>query len=1344
MIRAARVASVVALFVVACQRSKTDPSDRRTFPLGLAAMLDRGIQRAPGMPEMWDSPNPLPGVVLVKIARSEVRFRYRLPAASDADLRLRYPALGGLPRNVAIRSVTPLGATRRGRRRVRVELATPVAADSVRALLRRMRIDFDEAATPRLTRDRWRFVVVELPPDLAVGGRRVTPHRYPQLAEESALHPVFSQLGIVSMSRVFPMTEKRRGDGSIDVREMKKLVAAARNRFPIRAGRAPRGSTPPANMENWFVLRFDGPDPHRVVEQLRGTPGIELATLDYEIENHQAPTSEPDYNSQWHLFPASSWGIDAPAAWAVTTAAATPAVVAVVDRGIKADLDEFAGRMWRNTGEIAGNGIDDDANGYIDDDAGITVADQAPGLPPVVAAPHGTMVGALISANGTNGIRITGVAGAAPVSLMNVSLGSHPGCEGVAEGVAYAAIQGADVVNMSWGTYPTAVLWEAIQLGQAAGAIHVASAGNANQREGENYNVQYAHYPSSWPEVISVGASDPQGHRWVASATTGSNWGVHLDLMAPGVAVNTVTYSTPTQTNAEPIAVSGTSMSAAIVSGVAALVLSNYPTTRGQKLAAWLQQTTVDLLDPENTGANLAGYDLHSGWGLVNVGNATTRGTPDPMVLTLAMERPWFNTRGGVGNAVGPTPDLAIAVDGPFVGNWQLSVGVGDDPTTWTSLAVPAAVSSQPIAAAVDDWSATVDVDNGHRYLDTRPLTNKQIHTLRLSAQNAAGQTYSVRDWFMPLRAFIMYPAVGAVAPSDWIMPPIEAVMQSPGTTYQVDINLISPPNEPIRQWSTGVLPDLGEGSRGTTRQTVLAPLARVPARPLYPSPTILNTAQPYPDRATREIVFTVWGPNGQATIDRKTFYTDRFSLDMKAGWPFHVPAGVAGQGLGSGTVQRGVLATDVDGAGDRRVFAQMDGHFLSLRADGTAMWDLPLMAGDDYSYDDLLEPPAFAVDDVDGDAIKEIAVGGTVTIGNTRHNQVMLLRRDGTLYGPGWPLEIPYFGDEYEWLGKSTLKVALGDLDGDGRKEIVFVERAHNSHTLPPEQRGIAKVHVLTVAGAPLSGWPREFSGDVIVRVGDVSGDGKADVVVRTSSTIQVLDATGAPLPGWPIARLYGYNATLKLEQADADAGLELVETCIGIPDYTLRVIDNNGTTFAGLPVSIPGPVSRSPAEVQTVNLMSYMFAEVAQLYGPKQIVVAYDSVEVRDINGARAPGYPVIDLHGQALGLKVINVNADPAPEIVVPVLRWQNHDGWITTGFIEIEAYKLDGSRLAATDPRWPIAVPFIYRLGGTGVLLQDIDADGLLDVVISGSATPYATWGSYFYGGFAAHVEARRVQ
>lgn len=420
-----------------------------------------------GQPLFPDGPNPLSGRIVVKIDPKEVLYRYNLPDIGKVDFRSRIPEMERMPQDFEIKDATEIGSALGGRKLIRIELSKPMDLKKAQRLLSGSPIILREDLIQQYV-ERHQTLVIETPRDLLADiAVRSFIRRCPQLRHESELNVVFDRLRVRSIRRVFPMVESRVDSRTVTVTPMLKLVKASIKRYPVRAGRAPREVEIPENMENWFLLHIDAPDLRDALDVLRATPGIRQATLDYPIVTHQAPSDEPDFASQWALQSSTSWGIDAQPAWNVTPTSER-VVVAVVDRGIKEDLAEFTGRLWTNPGEIPGNGTDDDDNNYIDDVTGITVADQAPGAPPMQVGTHGIMVAALIAANSVNGVRIAGVAGEANVKLMNVSLGPAPGCSGAGEGVLYAALNGADIVNMSWGSWPSAPLWEAIQTGNVS------------------------------------------------------------------------------------------------------------------------------------------------------------------------------------------------------------------------------------------------------------------------------------------------------------------------------------------------------------------------------------------------------------------------------------------------------------------------------------------------------------------------------------------------------------------------------------------------------------------------------------------------------------------------------------------------------------------------------------------------------------------------------------------------------------------------------------------------------------------------------------------------------------
>ena len=272
--------------------------------------------------------------------------------------------------------------------------------------------------------------------------------------------------------------------------------------------------------------------------------------------------------------------IDAPEAWA--TARGTGVLVAVIDTGVDIGHPDLAGRIWRNPGEIAGNGLDDDHNGLVDDVHGWDFRnDDASVYDDASVDAHGTHVAGTIAARADNG---RGIAGVAPgATILPLKFMGEDGAGWTSDAIAafeYAAAAGATIVNASWGgpDFSRALSESVANLD----ALVVAAAGN----EGRDLDEE-ASYPAALPHdnVLAVAAVDPRGD--VASF---SNRGSHtVDVGAPGVAVLS------TLPGNRYAWMHGTSMAAPYVAGVAALVQSIAPTTTPAALADRLRTTVTPL-----------------------------------------------------------------------------------------------------------------------------------------------------------------------------------------------------------------------------------------------------------------------------------------------------------------------------------------------------------------------------------------------------------------------------------------------------------------------------------------------------------------------------------------------------------------------------------------------------------------------------------------------------------------------------------------------------------------------------------------------------------------------------
>jgi subtilisin family serine protease len=297
----------------------------------------------------------------------------------------------------------------------------------------------------------------------------------------------------------------------------------------------------------------------------------------YVEPNFTVRASEADtyFDRQWALAPGD--GLDAPLAW--QQSAGQGVVVAVLDTGVDLTHPDLGQNLWTNPGEIPGNGIDDDHDGYIDDVHGVDVV-NGDGDPSDDQG-HGTYVAGIIAAAAGNGIGVAGLAPGAqimPVKVLGASLGGTTA--GLAEGIQYAIAHGARILNISANTDDdSAALEDAIRQAQAAGATIVGSAGN-DSRDIDSV----PSYPPSFPEDNVVGVAAATG---AGRLTDFSNRGrVAVDIAAPGE------YIASTAMGGGYEQRSGTSTAAPFVSATLALLASARPDLSPPELRAALLDST--------------------------------------------------------------------------------------------------------------------------------------------------------------------------------------------------------------------------------------------------------------------------------------------------------------------------------------------------------------------------------------------------------------------------------------------------------------------------------------------------------------------------------------------------------------------------------------------------------------------------------------------------------------------------------------------------------------------------------------------------------------------------------
>jgi subtilisin family serine protease len=318
-------------------------------------------------------------------------------------------------------------------------------------------------------------------------------------------------------------------------------------------------------------------DPQRLADALERLPGVRYAEPVIELTPARVPSDE-HWDALWGMRDAAL-----PAAWDIQTGR-RDVIVAIVDTGVDGTHPDLAPNMWRNVAEAGGRvGFDDDGNGHVDDVAGWNFVggdgSETPSTDDLDG--HGTHVAGIAGAVGDDGVGVAGVAWHATLMPLRFIGGSGTGTSvDAAEAIVYAARNGARVINASFvAGMPSAILDDAIR--QARDALVVAAAGNDG--------LSLAQKPT-WPcltpapNVVCVGATDPMNK--IAGF---SNYGTEVDVGAPGVAILS------TQAGGGYLQLEGTSMSTPMVSGAAALMLSQSPWASPSLVAAGLRSggTTV-------------------------------------------------------------------------------------------------------------------------------------------------------------------------------------------------------------------------------------------------------------------------------------------------------------------------------------------------------------------------------------------------------------------------------------------------------------------------------------------------------------------------------------------------------------------------------------------------------------------------------------------------------------------------------------------------------------------------------------------------------------------------------
>ncbi|KZO00075.1 S8 family serine peptidase [Pseudobacillus badius] len=298
---------------------------------------------------------------------------------------------------------------------------------------------------------------------------------------------------------------------------------------------------------------------------------VKQAEPNYQLTSQFKP-SDSYYNKQWF-----HTKINAPKAWD-RTRGSSQITVAVIDGGVDTRHSEFKNRIVKPYNAVTGSTV----------------------LP---ADSHGTHVAGIIGA-AMDGAGVTGVAPEVKLMPINVFEGEYADSYTIAEAIIYAADKGADILNLSFGSYSYSDILEyAADYAIKKGSVVIAAAGNEN--------VSLPFYPAALSNVIAVSATNSADE-----ITDFSNFGRYINLSAPGESI----FSTAPKNSYRYM--DGTSMATPVVSGAAGLVLSKNPFLSPQQVTRILYNSSIDLGDRS--------WDAFYGNGRVDVHKALAA-TPEPM-----------------------------------------------------------------------------------------------------------------------------------------------------------------------------------------------------------------------------------------------------------------------------------------------------------------------------------------------------------------------------------------------------------------------------------------------------------------------------------------------------------------------------------------------------------------------------------------------------------------------------------------------------------------------------------------------------------------------------------------
>lgn len=1042
------------------------------------------------------------------------------------------------------------------------------------------------------------------------------------------------------------------------IQEQEKLIAKLQERKKKVVG----NKEAPDLSNIYLVETKNTPDIKIMVADYSQHPSVIYAEPNFKVTVNAFPDTlpndyyvDPDQNGSWSNSFGQAyvdlWGVkqvEADKVWKITQGEGI--VVAVIDTGVDYNHTEISSNIWTNTREVAGNGIDDDSNGFVDDVRGWDFCNND--NDPIDDDAHGTHCAGTIAAIGNNSMGIIGIA--PKVKIMPLKgIGVETGTlEDAADAIVYAVNNGADVLSNSWGAAGHSQLLDDVFANAALqGCVSIVAAGNGDANNIPQDASGYT--PANIASVITVAAYGPD-----LIAADFSNYGNKVDVAAPGVDILSLLSNTYISGN-YLTKMKGTSMACPHVAGVVALILSKYKNFSSENIRNVLTQTA------DVPGVDVPVQPRYIGKGFVNARKA--------LQVT------------DISDAVVSFKDLTSVISGKFdikaqivdsnFASYTLYYGKGANPTQWNQLS---SSSTLPALGAVvcSDFDTTV-LEEG-----TYTFKLKEFDTIGLSVEVCASveikntEVYlnSMNNFFRKQESISIKGKLGA-------------------QSFKLEYGLGDGLDNSVTSWLTDGITLTNSGSLPITGDVIAT----------------LNTSL-FPVDQYFCLKLTLSYSNGSK---KELIYKNNFiDSALRENFPKNVDSDISG-----------LVVDDIreENSGKELMLVHvkefgLNGRVFSVFSqEGNLLWFKNQDQSDAFKtgyYGNNFAVPAVA--DLNNDGSKQIAFNTGIGTGT-----VCLLDKNGSMLS-NWPKGRAISSEESGNSPAIFSSPVFEDIDGDKKLECIVSGLMFDIRYNSSDRFRLLNAWKLN--GDYLQGWPNskvEWASDATASVGDLDKDGKKETIFVEKDglglEIIVLDYNGSVKSGWPVKlqNISDQTSSPVLGDIDNDGYLEII-LAEGSAAYgkesgkKIHVWKRDGSYASGWPKTFAFNMGHTPAladfnddkklEIVVVNSVGdvYVFDYLGNVLSgwPKSLS---SDVEEKE-SGFGIPCYDPV----------IVDINGDNKFEILTAVYKNYKKYGFL----VELHALKFDGTEVSG----WPKPMISNNPLSWAGsISVNDIDGDSLLEVV-----------------------------